>query len=331
MKTHLKTALAVLCITRLGVIPARAEPVVITTDSFGSGANAFSIGFAHIGNAGNADDAGAGGGRYFSSYGGVPYQYRLGTYEISQESIDKATGAGMRWIEPGFWKGNQPAAKIKWYDVATFVNWLNTSTQHQPAYNLTYDVNGTVTAMNLWSSGQAWQAGGENLYRHKDAYYFLPSEDEWYKAAYHKNDGVTANYWDFALGTNDNEIPDGVDFNGDAVYDAIFEQGFVQDAVAVTNVGLPSPYGTFGQNGHMWEWFESAFDGSNDSGAEVRGYRGGDLDSSSALLYSSVRVSAPPGGGYGHLGFRVASVVPEPTVVTTCLLCFGLAAMRRRR
>jgi len=35
-----------------------------------------------------------------------------------------------------------------------------------------------------------WQAGGENLFLET---YYLPSEDEWYKAAYHKNDGVAAN------------------------------------------------------------------------------------------------------------------------------------------
>jgi len=45
-------------------------------------------------------------------------------------------------------------------------------------------------------------SGGENLYRHKDAYYFLPSENEWSKAAYHQNDGVTANYRDYATGNN---------------------------------------------------------------------------------------------------------------------------------
>jgi hypothetical protein len=41
-------------------------------DSFGSGANTFTIDFVNIGNAGNADDAGAGGGLYSSPYGGVP-------------------------------------------------------------------------------------------------------------------------------------------------------------------------------------------------------------------------------------------------------------------
>ena len=53
--------------------------------------------------------------------------------------------------------------------------WLNTITRHQPAYDLTYSGGWRMT---LWSSAQAWHAGGENLYRHKDAYYFLPSEDE---------------------------------------------------------------------------------------------------------------------------------------------------------
>ena len=50
----------------------------------------------------------------------------------------------------------------------------------------------------MWNSTEAWQVGGQNLYRHKDAYYFLASEDEWYKAAFHKNDGVMANYWLYA-------------------------------------------------------------------------------------------------------------------------------------
>ena len=47
--------------------------------------------------------------------------------------------------------------------------------------------------------------GGSNPYRHKSAFYFLPSADEWFKAAYHQNDGVTANYWDYP--TADNAVP----------------------------------------------------------------------------------------------------------------------------
>jgi hypothetical protein len=52
-------------------------------DVFGSGGDAFTLEFVTIGNAGNADDAGAGGGSYSTPYGGVSYGYRMGTFEIS--------------------------------------------------------------------------------------------------------------------------------------------------------------------------------------------------------------------------------------------------------
>ena len=105
---------------------------------------------------------------------------------------------------------------MTWYETAAFVNWLNISTGHHAAYQINTQMNSQI----LWSSGDAWQAGGENRYRHKDAYYFLPNDDEWYKAAYHKNDGVTANYWDYATGSNN--IPDGIDFTGDTAFVAVF-------------------------------------------------------------------------------------------------------------
>ncbi|MFM7374218.1 MAG: SUMF1/EgtB/PvdO family nonheme iron enzyme, partial [Chthoniobacterales bacterium] len=148
-------------------------------DTFGSGSNAFTIDFVSIGNAGNAADT--------NSYGAVPYQYRVGTYEITQDAITKATASGMANVTAGPWTGNQPAANISWYEAAAFVNWLNTSTGKQAAYNLTFSGSWSMT---LWSSGNAWQAGGENLYRNKDAFYFLPSENEWYKAAYYNPGGT---------------------------------------------------------------------------------------------------------------------------------------------
>ena len=180
------------------VLPARA-------DNFGSGGNAFTIDFVDIGNPGNADDAGAGGGIYSSPYGGVSYGYRMGTYEISENAITKATASGLANVVAGGWGASQPATHMTWYEAAAFVNWLNTSTGHHAAYSLSQippDINDSTWSMTLWSNAEAWQLDGQNLYRHKDAYYCLPSEDEWYKAAYHENDGATANYWDYATGSN---------------------------------------------------------------------------------------------------------------------------------
>lgn len=190
----------------------------VHADTFGSGANTFTIDFVPIGNAGNANDAGAGGGLYSSPYGGVPYVYQMGVTEVAQDWITKATNLGMANVTAGAWTGNQPAANMTWYEAAAFVNFLNVSTGHHAAYQL--DLGNTTPT--VWTSAQAWQAGGENLYRHKDAYYFLPSENEWYKAAYHQNDGVTANYWDYALGSN--SIPTAVASGtgaGTAVYNGV--------------------------------------------------------------------------------------------------------------
>ena len=43
---------------------------------------------------------------------------------------------------------------------------------------------------------------GGTITRNPGAKWFLPSENEWYKAAYHKNDGVTGNYWNYPTSTD---------------------------------------------------------------------------------------------------------------------------------
>lgn len=297
-------------------------------DTFGTTGNEFTIDFVNIGNAGNADDAGAGGGIYSSPYGGVSYSYRMGTYEISQDAIDKATASGLLNVTAGPHTGNEPAADMTWYEAAAFVNWLNTSTGHQAAYDLTYSGG---WSMNLWSSGNAWQLDGENLYRHKDAYYFLPSEDEWYKAAYHQNDGVTANYWDYATGSN--TIPTQALTDGTLAGSAVFngsEAGVPADPADVNLAGGLSAYGTMGQNGNVWEWQESAFDGINNTSSEGRAVRGGYWFGVGVYLRSSDRYDATAPELLGNnFGFRIASV-PEPSSAVL-LLGGGLMWLLKRR
>ena len=285
----LATALALLA------IPAHA-------DTFGSGANTFTIDFVDIGNPGNGEDLGDGDGSYSAPYGGVAYIYRMGVTEAPQDWITKATRLGMTNVTAGAWSAKQPAANMTWYEAAAFVNWLNTSTGHQAAYDLTY--NGGWS-MNLWSSAQAWQAGGENLYRHKDAFYFLPSEDEWYKAAWHKNDGVTANYWDYATGSN--EIPKAV-AGGTAAGTVVYNQS---QPAAVDNNGGLSPYGTRGQNGNVVETLESAFTAPNDNPSKDRVRRGGPWSLGAEYLIPPPRGLQTMAGANNFFGFRVASV-PEP-------------------
>ena len=283
-------------------------------DTFGTSGNEFTIDFVDIGNAGNAADT--------TGYGAVPYEYRVGKYEITQDAITKATASGMSNVTAGAWSNNQPAANISWYEAAAFVNFLNTNSGKTAAYNLTFTTN---WSMALWSSEQAWTAGGTNLYRNKNAFYFLPSENEWYKAAYYNPGG--SNYFLYPTGsdTAPTTVASGTNA-GTAVYD------FAASVPAIVeSAGGLSPYGTMGQGGNVWEWNESAFDGTNNLSSGDRARRGGFWGSSEFLLRSSFRFVSDPSDEVDGIGFRVASV-PEPsTYALLAMTAAGALWMTRRR
>jgi len=297
-------------------------------DTFGSGANQFDMDFVPIGNPGNpADTTGAP-----NPAGAVPYGYRMGTYEVSRGMIEKAnapvaSGGGNLGITMSdmSWSGgngvNRPATGVSWYEAAKLVNWLNEFTGHPPAYNL------SGASLSLWPSGDAWQAGGENLYRHKDAYYFLPSENEWYKAAYSSPGGV---YFDYPTGSNVGFPPTAV-AGGTGAGTAVYGQAWPGSPADIGDAGGLSPYGTMGQGGNVSEWMESAYDGGNSDPAEDRGLRGGWWYSPAVVLESSVRLVNVPSGENGDLGFRVAAV-PEPleSAGVIGLAALGFALWRRR-
>jgi formylglycine-generating enzyme required for sulfatase activity len=288
----------------VGMIGSAAAQIY-SSDTFGTGDNQFSIDFTTIGNPGNAADT--------TTYGAVPYEYRMGKYEISQEAITKATASGMTDVTAGAWTGNQPAANISWYGAAAFVNWLNTSAGKTAAYNLTFSGS---WSMQLWSSEQAWTAGGENLYRNKDAFYFLPSENEWYKAAYYNP--VSSDY--FLYPTASSTAPTAVASGTDAST-AVYNKANDRPA-AVNAAGGLSPYSTMGQGGNVWEMTESGV------------HRGGNFWDEQGDLESSRRSPFAGQTDYaGHvLGFRVASV-PEPSTYALLLLsgAASLWALKRRK
>jgi hypothetical protein len=295
-------------------------------DTFGTGDNQFTIDFTTIGNPGNAADT--------TGYGSVGYTFRIGTYAISQNQIDKATASGLANVTAGAWSGDKPAAYISWYEAAAFVNWLNTRTGHQAAYNLSFNTNiyqgaypldyiGGTWSMSLWNSLDPGY-NSFNQYRNANAYYFLPSEDEWYKAAYGKSDA--SGY--FLYPTASDTAPTAV-ASGTSAGTAIYNQPLRQGPASVYAAGGLSSYGTMGQGGNVWQWMESAHDGVNDSTSELRELRGGDWsdfkNSPIDGLPASYRsVYAEPDfkyDGIGFVGFRVASV-PEPSTYAL----FGLGA-----
>lgn len=325
MKTSYRRAPGLRCPLFLATAAAVTLQLELAADTFGSGANQFDIDFVPIGNPGNpADTTGAP-----NPAGAVPYGYRMGTYEVSRDMVTKANavgGLGVTMADMSDFGGNganRPATGVSWYEAAALVNWLNTSTGHQRAYNL------SGAGLSLWPSADAWQAGGENLYRHKDAYYFLPSESEWYKAAYY--DGVAGVYYDYPTGSNMPFPPTAV-AGGTGAGTAVYDQPLHQGPADIGNAGGLSPYGTMGQGGNVWEWMEGALDVVNDDVAEERVMRGGVWLEAAAYIDSSFR----SGGGVPekegeYVGFRVAAI-PEPMETAGALgvAALGFARWRRR-
>ena len=313
---------------------AAAFPIAeIHADTFGTGGNTFTIEFVAIGNPGNVNDRGLDNANntpsnpndddYASPFGGVGYTYGMDVTEVPQDWITKAINSGLMNVVAGAWTGTKPAANMTWYEAAAFVNWLNTSTGHQPAYNLAFNATWSMT---LWSSADAWQLDGQNLFRHKDAYYFLPSEDEWYKAAYHKNE--SDGYWDYPTGSN--VIPTEIT-SGTGQGTALYNNTAATPAEVDANGGL-SPYGTRGQGGNVFEWVESEWDGINDNINDTnRPIRGGAWYFGEDGMRSSVRLSYGQTATGNDLGFRVASVIPEPSSALLLAASGCTLLLRRRR
>lgn len=291
----------------------------LEADTFGTGSNSFDIEFVTIGSPRNAADTTG----EPNPAGSVPYSYRIGKYEISEQMIDKANALGSLGITKDRRGPDKPATSVSWFEAAQFVNWLNTSTGNTPAYK--FD---NVGMFQLWESSDAGYDPG-NLYRNSEAKYFLPSADEWYKAAF--LDPQTGQWFDFPNGSNTapNPVASGTDPNT-----AVFDQAFAQGPADIMLAGGPSPFGTVAQSGNVWEWEETEDDLANDDPHAPHGIRGSDWDpigGDPIGLSSSFRSSIQaPDRSVADIGFRVASTIPEPTALVL-IVSAGLMLLVNRR
>ena len=301
-----------LSLLALGYQSASAQ---LVTESFGTGVNAFTMDFVTIGNPNNAaDTTGAP-----NPVGSVAYTYNLGKYEVSRDMITKANVAGSLGItlqDMTSYDGNgvdRPATGVSWYESATYVNWLNTSTGGTAAYKF---VGGTF---QLWSSTDAGY-NANNMFRNSLAKYVIASSNEWYKGAYGNADGSWSN---FPNGSDSapTAVASGTDANT-AVYK---EQTGPAD---ITNAGGLSAYGTMAHGGNVWEWNETAYDGINNTAGESRELRGGSWYNDGFGVDASFRFDFDPSDGLDDVGFRVASV-PEPS--TGLLVLLGLSGLLLKR
>ena len=306
----------------VGLVGQKMQAQTIT-ETFGTGANQFSIEFVQIGNPGNAADF-----NVPNPVGSVSYVYSVAKYEVSRGMLIKANAAanlGIVYRDWGVLEWNHPdraAQDSNWHGAARFVNYLNTSQGFSPAYKM--DENGFY----LWTSADAG-FNQNNLFRNSLAKYILPSVDEWHKAAYGSPDGT----W-FKYSNGSNSLPESV-YEGvtGIVYDKLDQWGGPwRPNAKIYEAGALSPFGTMAQGGNVMEWTETAFDGFNDNPGnadEPREIRGGHIGSDESQINSSWRSSTPTDYGYG-IGFRVA-MVPEPSALSLLAVGLGGLAMIRRR
>ena len=295
----MKRVFQIVCVTALvAALGSAASAADITHDG-----TTISMDFVTVGNAGNTADA--------TSYGGVDYNYRIGKYEVTENQWDAVSGASTTDLldDPGYWSGDQPVAEISWHESAMFCNWLTSGNVAQGAYAI--NGSGVVTAID--------RADAVSTY---GTVYVIPTEDEWYKAAYYDpNKSGGAGYWDYPTGSD--SAPDGIDFAGDTQFEAVFYDGYNQGHPNdMDDAGALSPYGTMGQGGNVWEWNETLI-------GSYRGLRGGSFYFIDGFLHASSRHFGYPTFEDSYLGFRVAEV-PEPATMAILMLG-GIGILRRRK
>jgi sulfatase modifying factor 1 len=269
--------------------------------------------------------------------GAVSYAYRIGKYEVTAEQYAAFLNAvaaddvydlynvymdydadpsrlGCNIKRHGFpgsytydvtaeW-ANRPVNWISWGDAARFCNWLHNG---QPTGS---QGPGTTEEGSYCLNGATSDAELLAVTRNPNATWVVPTEDEWYKAAYHKNDGVTGNYFDYP--TSSDSMPSNDLLDPDPGNNANFDQG----PPPYYTIGAPywrtesgefensdSPYGTFDQGGNVWEWNEAILTESD------RGLRGGSFWNWDTHMRAAARGSSyNPSRENTNVGFRVAKV-----------------------
>ena len=321
--------------------PLISSPVlaVLVGVSLGSPAMAaVSIDYALVGNVGNANDNRTG-------YGTVGYEYKISKNETtisqyaeflnnvaktdshnlynpnmaSDSSIAGITRSGSSssyHYDVVAGSANKPITYVSWFDAARFCNWMQNGQGSGSTETGAYTLNGAMSGIYAKNVG---------------ATVWIPSESEWYKAAYYDaTKGGTGGYWAYptqsdALAGHDIGVANSANYynNGYAVY-----TGSGAGTWGITDVGAygansDSFYGTNDQGGNVFEWNDGVMFGIS------RVLRGGSWGDTAGLLYSS-RFDYDPSSEVAGVGFRIASV-PEPTSVIMTILASGMLATRRKR
>ncbi len=307
------------CICSVGL--AIGLGIVTSTTAFGE----VTFDWATIGNAGNAADP-------FTGFGTVANDFRMATTEVTNAQYAEflnsvaatdsfggtdpnlynpnmansfagitqsgSAGSFTYAVTPG--RENNPAVYTSFIDAMRFTNWLHNGQGAGDTETGVYNITDGTTET-----------------RAPGAQYFLPSEDEWYKGAYHQpaaQGGDSDDYWLYPESGNSVPVA-GVDANF----------GNVSGDTTPVGTYAANFYGLLDMGGNVWEW------NTGQPSASLRGLRGGSWLGDEFYLRSSSRVGDIPSLESFNVGFRVASPVPGPASGAAVVMFGGIGFSTRRR
>jgi formylglycine-generating enzyme required for sulfatase activity len=201
--------------------------------------------------------------------------------------------------------GNKPVNYVSFFDAMRFMNWLHNG---QPT-----GLQGSGTT----EDGVYEISNGVSETRAADAQFFIPTENEWYKAAYHQpaaQGGDSDDYWLYATASNSVPTVATANATGDISNPGVNVANYNRGAdwngqngnvttVGSAGAGSESFYGTSDQGDNVSEWVEVL----RTDAFGPRVFRGGYLSAIEFYLRSSFNAPFAPGFPLRENGFRVAS------------------------
>ena len=254
--------------------------------------------YVTIGGAGNSDDT--------TGYGGVSYEYKISSTEVSIAEFQAYRTATSTTGNEGYWNEEvrtvgtaAPATMVTLYEAMKYCNYLTSGDVNDGVYNFsgeTYQSTDRASAMATHGT-----------------IYALPTEDEWYKAAYYNVSGNSYSLYADGSGTVPTEGGGSTGWNYNGVNSSPNYTRDVADGSSEEN-------STVNMNGNVFEWME-------DSAGVIRG---GSYDVYELYLRSSSRYAYAPSSEADSVGFRLVGVVPEPATAGMLAISGLLIAGYRR-
>ncbi len=289
---------------------------------------------------GNPDDT--------TALGSVPNLFRIGLFEVTnreyvqflnavadddanglfdQNMTDSGRGGIIQGGIPGayaYWAkenfSDKPVNFVTWLSAARYCNWLHNgmptgaqdpTTTERGAYDLSLP--------------------HDQIFRSADARFFIPTHDEWYKAAYYDpfdpgaDGGGSPDYWKYPTRSDALPVQATADAAGDVTNPGVNvanhgggadwngENGNVTTVGGTTSV---SAFSAFDLGGNLYEMTETLGNPIADASSDARliptrESRGGDFANNGILMSSptSFAIDVDMTAGAGNVGFRVAATI----------------------